>query len=137
MLFRSRTILRGTRNVTFLPVLGFGLWLYVNLGGLMTDRCGQAPARANLSARQAKEKGLLTSGTFGPRSTTLSTSAGLQLFLANRLQAKTVSTGSILYNLTWKDRVTPRGQPICALRASGLRTSGNASTGWQIGRAHV
>lgn len=98
--------------------------------GPTIDPSGQVPALASLSARQAKERGLLTSGTFGPRSTTSSASAALQLSLANRLRAKTVSRGSTLYKLTWKDRVTPAQQPICALRASARRTSDSASTGW-------
>lgn len=36
-------------------------------GGQTIDRSGQDLALANLSARQAKEAGLLTSGTYGPR----------------------------------------------------------------------
>lgn len=91
---------------------------------------GQAPAPASLSARQAAERGLLTSGTCGPRSSGLSASAALSLFLASRLQAVTVLCGSTLYRLTWKVRVTPAGRSIPALRASAPRTSGSGCTGW-------
>jgi hypothetical protein len=35
-----------------------------------------------------------------------------------------------LYTLTWKERVTPSGRSIPALRASVRRTSDNAYTGW-------
>jgi hypothetical protein len=35
-----------------------------------------------------------------------------------------------LYRLTWKERVTPSGRSIPALRASALRISGKGSTGW-------
>ena len=38
--------------------------------------------------------------------------------------------GSLEYLLTWKERVTPAGRVICALRASGRRTSGSGFTGW-------
>lgn len=43
--------------------------------------------------------------------------------------------GSTLFNLTWKERATPSGRRICALRASARRTSGSGSgsspqTGW-------
>jgi hypothetical protein len=38
--------------------------------------------------------------------------------------------GSILFELTWRDAVTPSGHRICALRASARRTSGNGSTSW-------
>lgn len=59
----------------------------------------------------------MTSGTFGPRGSISSSSAALQQYLANRLRAKMGWDGSILYRLTWKERVTPSGRPICALRA--------------------
>ena len=91
---------------------------------------GQDRVRASLSARQAKELGLLTSGTFGRRSTGSSASAALQSFLASRLRARTDLLGSTLYSLTWKDRVTPGGALIPALRASVRRTSDSDSTGW-------
>lgn len=95
---------------------------------------GPAAARANLSARQAKEAGLLTSGTFGLRSTTSSESADLMSSLASRLQAATASLGSTLYKLTWKQRATPAGRLIYALRASAHRISdsdsGLPSSGW-------
>jgi len=42
----------------------------------------------------------------------------------------TASTGSTLYALTWKDRATPSGPRICALRASVRRTSDSDSSGW-------
>lgn len=93
----------------------------------MTDQSGQEAAPASLSPRQAKEKGLLTSGTYGPHGNTSLQSKNLQQSLASRLQAKTASAGSTLYKLTWKDRVTPSGRMIFALRASVLRTSGNGS----------
>jgi hypothetical protein len=38
--------------------------------------------------------------------------------------------GSTLYKLTWRERVTPPGRLISALRASALRTFGNDRTGW-------
>jgi len=40
-------------------------------------------------------------------------------------------SGSPLYALTWKEIDMPSGPPICALRASALRTSGSDSTGWR------
>jgi hypothetical protein len=38
--------------------------------------------------------------------------------------------GSPEYELIWKEWDMPSGPPICALRASGRRTSGNGFTGW-------
>jgi DNA (cytosine-5)-methyltransferase 1 len=52
------------------------------------DQSGQALVRASLSARQAKEKGLLTSGTYGLRGSTLSKSADRTHSLANRYSSK-------------------------------------------------
>lgn len=98
--------------------------------GRMTVPSGQVPAPVSLSARQAKERGLLTSGTCGPPSSISSASAGLSLSLASRLQAVTVLHGSTLYHLTWKERATPAGRWIPALRASVRRISDNGSTGW-------
>ena len=100
------------------------------LAGPTPDLFGQGAALASLSARQAKALGLLTSGTYGRTSTGLSNSAALQSSLASRLQARTASLGSTLYRLTWKDRVTPAGQSIPALRASARRTSDSDCTGW-------
>lgn len=99
-------------------------------GGPTTGPCGPPPSRANLSARQAKEKGLLTSDTCGPPSGGSSHSAGLQRSLASRLQAALAGTGSPEYALTWKHWDMQSGPPICALRASGRRKSGSGSGGW-------
>ncbi|SXG02936.1 Uncharacterised protein [Klebsiella variicola] len=74
--------------------------------------------------------GLLTSGTFGPTSSTSSVSADLSMSLANRLQQVTQMHGSTLYKLTWKEWDTPSG--LCRLRqrASARRTSESELTGW-------
>jgi len=99
-------------------------------GGLVgptTNESGRDRARASLSARQAKEQGLLMSGTYGRRGFTLFKSAALKSFLESRLRARTDSVGSTLYRLTWKERITPSGQRICALRGVAHRTSANGS----------
>ena len=93
-------------------------------------RSGRDHALASLSARQAKAKGLLTSGTFGLPSSTSSRSAALSASLASRLQAVTASHGSTLYRLTWKAWATPAGRSLLLLRASARRTSESVFTGW-------
>lgn len=98
--------------------------------GPTIDLFGPVPARANLSARQAKALRLMTSGTCGPPSTTSSKSASLQSLLVSKLQAKTQTLGSTLYRLTWKPWVTPSGQSRFRLRASVLRTSATDCIGW-------
>lgn len=117
-------------NVIFSPESESGPMPCVAQDGRTTVPSGQVPVLASLSARQAKERGLLTSGTCGPRSSILSASAGLSQSLASRLQAVTVLHGSTLYRLTWKERATPAGRWIPALRASVRRISDNGSTGW-------
>ena len=99
-------------------------------GGKTTDQSGQDRVRANLSAAQVTEKGWLTSGTSGLTGSTSSNSADLQRSLANRLRVKTDSVGSTLYKLTWKERTTPSGLLISALRASVRRTSGKDFGSW-------
>ena len=98
--------------------------------GMTSGLCGRAHVPANLSARAAQERGCLTSGTSGLTGTTSSRSVALQRSLVSRLQAKTASVGSTLYKLTWKERTTPSGLSICALRGSVLRTSGNVYGSW-------
>jgi len=98
--------------------------------GLMTDLFGPVPVRANLSARQAKDLGLLTSGTSGRPGTGSSRSAHLQSSLANRLQARTSILGSTLFSMTWKPWVTPAGRRLSRLRASVRRTSATERTSW-------
>ncbi len=98
--------------------------------GQMIDLFGPVPVLANLSARQAKELGLMTSGTYGRTSSTSSSSAALQRSLESRLQAATRILGSTLYKMTWKAWDTGSGRSRFRLRASVLRTSVTASTGW-------
>lgn len=101
----------------------------------MIGPSGPAVAHASLSPRQASERGLLTSGTFGPPGIGSSHSVSLTASLASRLQARMASLGSILFRLTWKTRVTPSGRRICQQRASVLRISasdsGSSRSGWR------
>jgi len=123
-----------THNVISSPVLGCGHIPFAVPVGPMINQYGPDRARVNLSARQAKVMGLLTSGTYGHIGNGSLHSAVLVSSTESKLRAKTDSIGSILYNLTWKERVTPAGRSICALRASGHRTSvkdcSSSLTGW-------
>lgn len=125
----------NTSSATSSPESADGATPCDSRAGLTTSRCGRDHVRASLSARQAKEQGLLTSGTFGHTSTTSSASASLQQSLENKLQALMVSDGSTLYKLTWKRRATPLGRQICALRASAHRISDNGCSGWPTPQA--
>jgi len=124
----NQMILPGMTDCTSLPESQYGTTHSIRPDGDEV-RYGQVPALANLSARQAKDLRLLTSGTYGQHSTTSSASAALQSSLVNRLRARTDLHGSTLYTLTWKERVTPSGRSISALRASARRTSDSGFIG--------
>jgi hypothetical protein len=117
-----------TLSAISLQALEGGATLCALLDGLMIGPSGQEAARANLSARQAKAAGLLTSGTYGPRSFTLSEPSALNKSLASRLQ--TLCLGSILFKQTWKLKATPQGRLLWAHIASARRTLGSDSTSW-------
>lgn len=125
----GQTNLFDTPNATSSPASASGVQPCETPGGPTVARCGRDPARANLSARQAKERGLLTSGTCGRRSSTSSSSVTLQRCLESRLRARTRTLGSTLYVLTWNHWVTPSGRLRSRLRASVPPTSGTASIG--------
>lgn len=128
-------ICEDLHSATSSPASASGVMHCARQDGKMIARYGQVAAPANLSARQAKAAGLMTSGTFGRTSTTSLKNAGLTQSLVSKLQAKTDSLGSTLYKLTWKQRNTPLQLSISALRASVRRTSGSDSSGWPTPRA--
>lgn len=72
----------------------------------------------------------MTSGTFGPRSIGSFINADLKRSLESRLRARTALLGSTLFSLTWKERVTPAGLAISALRASARPKSDNGFSSW-------
>ena len=119
-----------SRNATSLPALESGVWPCVGQDGRTTDLFGLDHVPVNLSARQAREAGFLTSGTCGQPSITSLSSADLQQSLESKLRAATADLGSTLYTLTWKPWVTPSGRSRFRLRASVRRTSETACTGW-------
>ncbi len=81
---------------TSLPGSASGLTPCVAQDGPMIALSGLVHAHASLSAKQAKEQGLLTSGTFGLISITSLSSVALRSSLVNRLQAKMASHGSTI-----------------------------------------
>ena len=99
-------------------------------GGPMIVPSGQGVAPASHSAPPANALAQMTLGISGPSGSGSSESAALALSLASKLQAVTDLLGSTLFRLIWKERVTPSGRRICALRASGHRTSGRDFTSW-------
>lgn len=98
--------------------------------GQTTGLSGPAVVLANLSPRQAKAAGLLTSGISGLVGITSSSSAALQASLESKLRARMQTTGSTLFKMTWKAWIMPSGRLRSRLRASVLRTSETGRIGW-------
>ena len=100
------------------------------LDGLTIALPGLAPARVSRFRARDNEKAMPTNDTSGPLFTASSPSARLQLSLESRLRAQMGVNGSPEYALTWKHWDMPAGPPICALRASELRTKDSGFIGW-------
>jgi hypothetical protein len=126
---------KAMHNAIFSPVLEFGATPCDQQDGPTTDQCGPGAALANLSARQAKEQGLLTSGTYGRVGSISSASANLTQSLVNKLKPRLSRTGSTLFKMTWKPLVTAAGRCLSQLAASALRTSGKEFISWQTPEA--
>ena len=118
-------------NATSSLVSASGLPLCARLDGRMIAPSGPGVVRASLSARQAKAADLPTSGTYGPPGIGSLSSVALQSSLASRLRASPAFIGSTLFRLTLKERATPSGRPIWALRASAHRTSDSDYGSWR------
>lgn len=113
-------IYENSHNVISSRVSDCGPSLCEKQDGLTTDQFGQCRAHANLSARQARAQGLLTSGTSGPQLSTLSRSTDLQSFLESKLRR--LLNGSTLCEVTWAPWVTPWGcslsKPLARVRST-------------------
>ena len=125
----NQTISLDTPNVISSPESEDGATLSDFTDGQTLAQFGLCLAPANLSARQAKAAGLLMSGTYGPQPIGSSQQDDLSRLWGSRLQAQMVSSGSTLFRMTWKERRTPAGRLISALRASVRRTLGNVCIG--------
>ena len=102
--------------------------------GRTIDLFGQGAVPASHSAPRGSKKAQTTPGISGPNLSDLSPSAILQQSLENRLRANLEGSGSQLFALKWKHWGMQSGRPICALRASGRRTSGSDCGSWPTPR---
>lgn len=118
----------GTRRSTSSQASEPGATLFDLPDGPTIGPSGQAPARASRLVTQDKGEGSTTSATSGPCSPPSSATIDLTSSLASRFRARTDSRGSTLFALTWKERDTPAGHSIPALRASALRTGASDSS---------
>lgn len=126
----EQPMLEFMNSVIFSQELRAGVMPCASPDGLKINQSGQAHALASPSPSQEKAKEQRTSGTCGPSSSGLSESVDLQQFSENKWLQKLLLDGSMEYSLTLKERVTPAGRRIFALRGSGRRTLDNGYTGW-------
>ena len=131
----SQTTCENSPNVTSSPASADGRSPCGSPAGQTTAPSGPALAPASHSAQQDDVVASPTSATCGPSGSASSRSAALQSCLASRLRARMASLGSTLFTLTWKERTTPSGRPICALRGSALPTSDSDSGSWPTPKA--
>lgn len=103
--------------------------------GQMTALYSQPRSHANLSPGRAKELGLLTKDTSGPRGAGSSNSVNLTRSLASKYRLLTDSRGSMLFRLTWKIWATPWGRLVPLQRALAHHILGNDSSSWATPKA--
>lgn len=120
----------ATSSAISSQALGFGRSRFAWPDGRTAAASGPEAVHAVLSPRAAKDLGLLTIATSGPRGIGSSASADLSASLGSRLKASMAGSGSTLYRLTWKTVATPAGRPYCLLRGSVRRTCDTGSFGW-------
>ena len=120
----------ASRNATSSPASASGLTHCEGPDGQMRIPCGQGHARVSHSVQPDGSAASTISVISGPHGSGSSESVSLTSSLASRLRAALGSRGSTLFRLTWKERHTPSGRSIPALRASARRTSDSDSTSW-------
>lgn len=118
----------GARSAISSPGLADGPTPCASPAGPTIALSGPRRVRASRSAPPASSAASTTTATSGQSCSSSSASAALQSSLESRLRDRLAGRGSTLYRLTWKAQATPSGRPICALLASGHRTSASAST---------
>ena len=126
----DQKMLEDSHSVISSPASEDGPMHSASPDGPMTDLFGQEVVLVSPSARRGKALSPTIRATFGLPFSSSSRSADLQSSLESRLQVQMDGHGSILFSLTWKDQHTASGRRICALRASGRRTSDSDSIGW-------
>ncbi len=118
----------GFPNITSSRGLASGRCAFAAPDGLMTDLFGLDPAPAAPSPRLGRASASLTRATYGRNGFGSSASAGLTSCLVSNLRTR--SSGSILFQVTWRASVTPSGRLIFRLRASAAPTSASALGSW-------
>lgn len=119
---------RTSPSATSSPASASGPWHFAAPDGQMTDLFGLVPVPANLTPRQAKDLGLLTSGTYGPPGTGSSASASLSKSLVSRFRTPLSTAGSTSSELIWRQKITQSGRCYFDLQTLVPRLKGSAPT---------
>lgn len=122
--------LPDSSNTTSSPASASGAMQCDSPVGPTIGPYGPDRALASLSAKQVADWERRTNGTYGLCGATSFASAALQQSLVSRLRARLQCTGSPLFKLTWKAKVTPSHRLIYRLRASALRTPDSDCSSW-------
>jgi len=117
-------------NAISSPASESGVTPLSRLDGQMILPCGPEAVPARVSVQAGSGEALEIPVIYGLHGSGSLASAALTQSLASRLRPKTALLGSTLFRLIWKERVTPSGRRICALRASGRRTFGSDCISW-------
>ena len=127
-------------SATSSPVEGSGQSLSSLPGGLLTASAGPVAAHASRSARRGSRKEKKTTGISGPISFDLSTPCGQLASSVSKSLPLSGTVGSMIYSMTWREQVTPRGRVIYRLVASARRPSdsdcGGERAGYPTPQAH-
>lgn len=118
----SQKMSRVTRSVTGLLASEDGPSLLDWLDGQMIENYGQAAAHASPSQSQEQDGVSVMKGTSGLSTSVSSRRESLQLSLGNRLRQHL--NGSELYEVIWKEWVTPYGLKTFRPRVRALATKG-------------
>lgn len=115
---------KDLHNVTSSPVSVGGRRRSTWRASGLSNVYGRVRHRASRSALLENSLDNSTIDTLHQPSCGSLSSASLQSSLANRLRQRLENTGSMIYSLSWKDKVTPAGRPYCQRVASVPRTKG-------------
>jgi len=101
------------------------------LGSEKSGESSPEARRASLLAAPESGRATPTSDTLPQSGLSWSQPSGLLGFLESRLQPQSKkTTGSMIYSMHWKQKITPRGRSYFQLVASGRRTSDSDSGLW-------
>ena len=121
---------KATRSATSSPGSAVGAMRSGSPDGPTSGPSGPAPFPVSRFRALDSDVAMPIEDTCGPLFSGSSPSAGLQRSLESRLRATLDVNGSPEYALIWSTWDMPAGLPICRLRASAHRTSGNGFGGW-------